>query len=271
MPEKNITYYAYWANEYLAFSKSLNNVGSDDTIRLFIENLHNRPNINEWQIQQARRAAQIYLKYFIDKQSQSSNNTKPPDVLSTLSTPQHYSITQESQEAAAITPEMIILKLQEAIRVKRYSLSTERTCIDWEAGKEWIWQYVFPSSKLSVDPRSSIVRRHHVDETSIRKSVAAASRKAGIPKQVSVHTLRHSFATHLLMNGVNIREIQELLGHKNVETTMIYTHSNERHGQFSEKPLGYSSCFLTQIHRACRHLNDCKSWRCQFSAKNNHW
>jgi integron integrase len=92
------------------------------------------------------------------------------------------------------------------------------------AAKEWAWQYVFPSSKLSVDPRSGIVRRHHMDETSIQKAVGTAARKAGIAKQVSVHTLRHSFATHLLMNGVNIREIQTLLGHQNVETTMIYTH-----------------------------------------------
>jgi integron integrase len=92
------------------------------------------------------------------------------------------------------------------------------------AAKDWAWQYVFPSSKLSVDPRSGIVRRHHMDETSIQKAVGTATRKAGIAKQVSVHTLRHSFATHLLMKGVNIREIQTLLGHQNVETTMIYTH-----------------------------------------------
>jgi integron integrase len=92
------------------------------------------------------------------------------------------------------------------------------------APKDWAWQYVFPSSKLSVDPRSGIVRRHHMDETSIQKAVGTATRKAGIAKQASVHTLRHSFATHLLMKGVNIREIQTLLGHQNVETTMIYTH-----------------------------------------------
>ena len=92
------------------------------------------------------------------------------------------------------------------------------------AAKDWGWQYVFPSSKLSVDPRSGKIRRHHIAEKTIQNAVKEAVQKAGIVKHASVHTLRHSFATHLLMNGVNIREIQNLLGHKHVETTMIYTH-----------------------------------------------
>ena len=92
------------------------------------------------------------------------------------------------------------------------------------AAKEWGWQYVFPSSRLSVDPRSGKVRRHHISEKTIQNAVKEAVKKAGIVKHASVHTLRHSFATHLLMNGVNIREIQNLLGHKHLETTMIYTH-----------------------------------------------
>ncbi len=92
------------------------------------------------------------------------------------------------------------------------------------ASKEWGWQYVFPSSKLSVDPRSGKIRRHHITDKTIQNAVKEAVQKAGIVKHASVHTLRHSFATHLLMNGVNIREIQNLLGHKHVETTMIYTH-----------------------------------------------
>jgi integron integrase len=93
-----------------------------------------------------------------------------------------------------------------------------------KAVKEWGWKYVFPSSRLSVDPRSGKIRRHHISEDIVQSAIANAVKKAGIVKHVSVHTLRHSFATHLLQGGVNIREIQDLLGHKSVETTMIYTH-----------------------------------------------
>lgn len=92
------------------------------------------------------------------------------------------------------------------------------------AGKDWKWQYVFPAAKLSIDPRCGKIRRHHISEKVIQNTVLNAVKKAGIVKHATVHTLRHSFATHLLMEGINIREIQELLGHKNVETTMVYTH-----------------------------------------------
>ena len=89
---------------------------------------------------------------------------------------------------------------------------------------EWGWQYVFPAAGFSTDPRSGHVRRHHVYETSVQKAVRQAAQKAGIHKNVGPHTLRHSFATRLLELGNDIRTIQELLGHKDVKTTMIYTH-----------------------------------------------
>ena len=106
-----------------------------------------------------------------------------------------------------------------------------------QAARAFGWQYVFPAAGLSTDPRGGAVRRHHLDEKRIQRAVRAAALRAGLVKPVSPHTLRHSFATHLLESGYDIRTVQELLGHADVSTTMIYTHVLNRGGRGVKSPL----------------------------------
>ncbi|MDP2471859.1 MAG: integron integrase [Candidatus Palauibacterales bacterium] len=98
------------------------------------------------------------------------------------------------------------------------------------AGREWAWQWVFPATRIQTDPATGRRRRHHLHESCVQRAVTEAVRRSGIPKRATCHTFRHSFATHLLEAGYDIRTVQELLGHRNVRTTMIYTHVLNRGG-----------------------------------------
>lgn len=153
-------------------------------------------------------------------------------------------------DRATILPDSVIppleahLKTVQAIHQKDLKDGFGETSLPYalskkypSAAKEWMWQYVFPASVRSVDPVSKRTKRHHLDPSVLQKAIRQSALSIGLTKPVTPHTFRHSFATHLLQSGYDIRTIQELLGHKDVKTTMIYTHVLQRGGLAVKSPL----------------------------------
>lgn len=155
-----------------------------------------------------------------------------------------------NKDRVTVLPQSISLRLQDHLRARRIlhdtDLSTGYADVELphalerkypNAGKQWAWQYIFAAPTYSTDPRTGVVRRHHWCERRVQRAVKYAAHQAGITKLVSPHTLRHCFATHLLETGQDIRTVQELLGHSDVKTTMIYTHVLNRGGRGVFSPL----------------------------------
>lgn len=201
-------------------------IPKDSVLLSFLDQLPKKKKIEDWQLLQAEEAVKLYLGHFLkdEKHGDKDRSTILPELIKER-------LQKHLDEVKKIHEKDIAAGFGEVYLPEALS----RKYVN--AAKEWRWQYVFPSSKLSVDPRSGKVRRHHISEKSIQVAVSNAVKKVSIAKHATVHTLRHSFATHLLMNGVNIREIQELLGHKNVETTMIYTHVIRNLANTPQSPL----------------------------------
>jgi hypothetical protein len=226
--EKTAKWHINWLKQ---FSKYIGNDRLYDCVeedaKNFLADLSLKDNIHNWQIEQARSALFIlYGKYWTVPWAAQLKDFCIDQQLEHLKAESTRSENKKSVTAFRDSTGMGDAFIWPSLSRKYPG-----------ASREWIWQYVFPSGNLSVDPRSKIIRRHHIHENGLQRSVKKAAQKIGLTKKVNCHALRHSFATHLIESGYDIRTVQELLGHADVSTTMIYTHVLNKPGLAVRSPV----------------------------------
>ncbi len=233
VPEEKRSFYLHWIRRFLNSEFSSAELTGKDKVECFADQLARDTSVQDWQLRQALQAVSLYLDVFLldpasprhghGAEGSGGNGRIAGGSPALPAVADEPSAAQGRQDAGGTDGGGSRPSSGDALAQMKKLLRLR--------------QYIFPAAKLSVDPRSGKTRRHHVSEKVMQSALHKAVRTVGIPKHATVHTLRHSFATHLLMAGTNIREVQELLGHKNVETTMIYTHVMREIGNRPKSPL----------------------------------